>query len=57
MKDEMINIQSCPDHLNADKMTSKQLRDVIYEGYMDYEIGKYQEASEIIKEFKERHFV
>ena len=57
MKEELINIQGYPDYLNADKMTSKQLRDAIYEGYMDYELGKYQEASKMIKEFREKHLV
>ncbi len=50
-----VTLPRGPEHLNIDFMTPKQLKHVICEGYADYELGNYQEASEMIAEFKNKH--
>jgi antitoxin component of RelBE/YafQ-DinJ toxin-antitoxin module len=50
-----VTLPKAPDHLNADYMTREQLRHVIHEGYTDYELGNYMDASDMISEFRKKH--
>ena len=50
-----LSLPSVPEVINADSMTSEELRMKLQKGYDDIEAGNVQSAAEAFAKFREKH--
>ena len=50
-----VTLPKAPENINADMMSSSQIRDKLNEGLSDVENGNVRLARETFKQFRERH--